>query len=743
MRNLLTIIIFVLMHFKILNAEIVKKVEITGNKRVSDQTILIYGKIEINENYEEKDINKVLSNLYGTNFFEDVKINFINGVLKINLIEYPIINSLVIVGEPSNKYKEGIKKIIELKEKDSFIENRLQRDVKKIKNIYGENGYNFAKVDTKIKKRTDNKIDLIFEIDRGEISKIKKISFVGDKKIREKRLRDIIASEEDKFYKFISSNTKFNQQLINLDERLLRNYYKSIGYYDVKISSSSAEMDSDGNFEITYSIDAGKRFFIKKIVTNADSIFDKDIFFDLNKSFKKVVGTYYSPFKVKDLLENLDELIEANNLQFVEHNVEEIIEDDSIIIKINISEGEKILVERINVLGNNITNEAVIRSELLVDEGDPFTKLALDKSIAKIRARNIFRSVETKVSEGTASNLKIIDINVEEQATGEISAGAGIGTAGGSFAFTVKENNWLGDGKKVSFTLDANKETLKGSLNFTDPNYDFLGNRLNYSVYSLSNDKPNSGYENTLVGGGINTSFEQYKDIYATLGISASYDDLRTLESASDSLKKQAGEFSEILGTYGFTYDKRNRAFMPTSGSIIKFNQSLPIFADSAAIGNTFSSSTYKAFGENLVGAGKFYLSAVNSVGSEDVRLSKRLNIPTNRIRGFERGKIGPMDGTDHIGGNYAGAINFEAALPNLLPEATKTDVALFLDFGNVWGVDYDSSLGDSSKVRSSTGIAANWLSPLGPMSFILSTNLSKADTDQTESFNFNLGTTF
>ena len=743
MRNLLTIIIFVLMHFKILNAEIVKKVEITGNKRVSDQTILIYGKIEINENYEEKDINKVLSNLYGTNFFEDVKINFINGVLKINLIEYPIINSLVIVGEPSNKYKEGIKKIIELKEKDSFIENRLQRDVKKIKNIYGENGYNFAKVDTKIKKRTDNKIDLIFEIDRGEVSKIKKISFVGDKKIREKRLRDIIASEEDKFYKFISSNTKFNQQLINLDERLLRNYYKSIGYYDVKISSSSAEMDSDGNFEITYSIDAGKRFFIKKIVTNADSIFDKDIFFDLNKSFKKVVGTYYSPFKVKDLLENLDELIEANNLQFVEHNVEEIIEDDSIIIKINISEGEKILVERINVLGNNITNEAVIRSELLVDEGDPFTKLALDKSIAKIRARNIFRSVETKVSEGTASNLKIIDINVEEQATGEISAGAGIGTAGGSFAFTVKENNWLGDGKKVSFTLDANKETLKGSLNFTDPNYDFLGNRLNYSVYSLSNDKPNSGYENTLVGGGINTSFEQYKDIYATLGISASYDDLRTLESASDSLKKQAGEFSEILGTYGFTYDKRNRAFMPTSGSIIKFNQSLPIFADSAAIGNTFSSSTYKAFGENLVGAGKFYLSAVNSVGSEDVRLSKRLNIPTNRIRGFERGKIGPMDGTDHIGGNYAGAINFEAALPNLLPEATKTDVALFLDFGNVWGVDYDSSLGDSSKIRSSTGIAANWLSPLGPMSFILSTNLSKADTDQTESFNFNLGTTF
>ena len=743
MRKLFIIFLLFVFQKTLLNAEIIKKVQITGNKRVSNETVMIYGEININKNYTEKDINSVLQNLYKTNFFENVDLEFSNGVLKVNLVEYPIINNLIILGEVSNKYQESIRKIIGLREKDSFIENRLKQDIEKIKKLYAGIGFNFVNIDTKIKKVDERNVDLIFEIDRGQLTKIKKISFVGDKKIREKRLRDVIASEENKFWKVISKNSRFNQDLVNLDTRLLKNYYKSLGYYDIKISSSSAEMDKIGNIEITYSIDAGTRYIIKKIITNADSIFDKDIFFDLNNSYKKVVGTYYSPFKIKKLLEDLDELIEKNNLQFVEHNVEEIIENDSIVIKFNISEGEKILVERINVLGNNVTNESVIRSELLLDEGDPFTKLALDKSIAKIKARKIFRTVNSKIINGSTPNSKILDIIVEEQPTGEISAGAGVGTNGGSFAFNVKENNWLGEGKKVGFDIEVNEESLKGSLNYSDPNYDFLGNKINYNVYSTTNDKPEQGYKNALVGAGVSTSFEQYKDLYTSLGLDVSYDDLRTQDSASATLKKQRGSFSEISGTYGFSYDKRNRAFMPTSGSIIKFQQSLPLFADKSVIANTFSSSVYKSITEDIIGATKIYLSSIDGIGDDNVRLSKRLSVPSRRLRGFERGKIGPRDGSDHVGGNHAAALNFEVNLPSLLPESTKTDIGLFLDFANVWGVDYDTTLPESSKIRSSTGVSASWLSPLGPMSFTLSSNLSKADTDVTESFNFNLGTTF
>ena len=162
-----------------------------------------------------------------------------------------------------------------------------------------------------------------------------------------------------------------------------------------------------------------------------------------------------------------------------------------------------------------------------------------------------------------------------------------------------------------------------------------------------------------------------------------------------------------------------------------------------ASISNTLSSSTYKSFNENIVGASKFYFSAINGLGSDDVRLSKRKNLSTRRLRGFEKSKVGPVDGNDHIGGNYAAAVNFETNLPNLLPENYNTDISLFLDFGSVWGVDYDSTIDESTDIRSSTGISANWMSPIGPLSFILAQNISKADTDKTQSFNFNIGTTF
>ncbi len=743
MRKFIIILFLAVTFSSPLVAEIVKKVEISGNERVSDETIKIYGEIELNKNYTEKKLNEVLTNLYSTDFFEDIKISVANGILKIDLKEYPVINELIILGEASNKYREQITKLIKSKKKRSFIKSNLAQDLEIIKKLYASVGYNFAKVETKTKILSGNTVDVIIEVERGNISKISKISFIGDKKVRERRLRDVIASEEDKFWKIISRNTKFNDEIVKLDIRLLKNYYKSIGYYDVEITSRSAELSKKGEVELIYSIEAGNRYVISKIFINTDPVYDAKLFFPLNDEFKKNIGKYYSPFIVKDLLDEIDLLIENNNLQFVEHNVEEILEGRNIAIKFNITEGEKVLVERINVLGNNVTNEAVIRSELLLDEGDPFTKLNLDKSISKIKARNIFKTVNYEVSKGSANNLRKIDIIVEEKPTGEISAGAGIGTNGGSFAFMINENNWLGEGKRVGFDVTIDQDSLKGTISYSDPNYDFLGNAINYSLSSTTNDKPNQGYSNTLLSGGIDTSFEQYKDIFVNLGLSASFDDLQTESTASSSLKKQSGNFTEFAAVYGFSYDQRNRAFMPTDGSIVSFQQILPVYADKNFISNTFASSFYESISENVVGAGKLYLSAVNGLSSDDVRLSKRKFLSRNRLRGFERGKVGPVDGNDHVGGNYAAAVNFEANLPNFFPESTNTEAALFLDFGNVWGVDYDDSIDDSNKIRSATGAAINWISPIGPMSFVFSKNITKASTDVTESFNFNLGTTF
>ncbi len=737
------ILSFFLLYFSSLRAEIVENIVIEGNRRISDETIKIYGEVELNKNFTESDINKVLSNLNSTNFFQNIEINLNNKTLRIVVDEYPFVNQLIILGEPKKGNVEEIKKLIRIKSKRPFIKANLAKDIDIIKKLYSSLGYNFAQVEAKIKEIDKDNFDLLIEIERGEKTKISSIKFIGNKEIRSRRLRDVIASEENKIWKVISNNTNLSENLINLDKRLLLNYYKSLGYYDIKISSNIAEINKKGNADLVYSIEEGTRYTINKISTNIDDVFDKKLFFPLNKEFKKYIGDYYSPFKIKKLLEELDRLIEFNNLQFVEHNVQEDIKNDSINITLNIFEGPRNLVERINITGNNVTNEDVIRGELILDEGDPFVNLSLEKSIAKIKARNLFNDVNYEVTDGSEKNLKIIDINVEERPTGEISAGAGVGTSGGTIAFNVKENNWLGQGKSIGLEIQADEESLIGDFRYTDPNYNFLGNSITYSFLSERNDKPDLGFENSIVSAAIGTSFEQYKDVKVRLGLRASHDDLQTEDSASAALKKQNGTYSELTGNYGFTFDQRDKAFMPTSGSIFSFGQSIPIAADKAFIANTISSSFYKSLSENIVGSTKFYLASINSLGGDDVRISKRRGISSSRLRGFEKNKVGPVDGSDHVGGNYVAALNFETNLPNVLPDNSNADVGLFLDFGNVWGVDYDSSIDESNEIRSSTGITVNWLSPIGPLNFVLSQNLSKADTDVTESFSFNLGTTF
>jgi len=401
------VVIFVLQFNSFsLKAEIVNKIDIKGNSRVSDETVRVYGNILTEgSNYTKNNLDQILKDLYSTNFFKEINIEIKDNTLFIELTEYPVINRLIISGEKSNKFKDEIKKIISLKEKDSFIESFLSKDINIIKNLYSSLGYNFSNINPKIRKIDDRSLDLVFEIERGDITKISKISFSGEKKLRDKRLRDIVASQEDKFWKVISRNTKFSENLVNLDKRLLTNYYKSLGYYDVSIQSTSAELLDRSYIELNYTINAGERYIVDKISTKIDPVYDKKIFLPLEKVYKKVSGDYYSPFKVKKILEELDNLIERNSLQFAEHKVEEILEDGKISLIFDVREGEKVLVERINILGNSITKEEVIRSELDLDEGDPFTQLNLDKSISNLQSRKIFRTVDSSVSNGSSSDL--------------------------------------------------------------------------------------------------------------------------------------------------------------------------------------------------------------------------------------------------------------------------------------------------------------------------------------------------
>ena len=386
----LIVAIYLIFFGNFLTAEIIKKIEITGNERISDETVKVYGDVSINQNVDNSKINEIIKNLYSTNFFEDINVSVSGNTLSINLVEHPVINEIIIIGEKTQKYQEAIKDNIKSKKNGPFVKSLIAEDETVIKKLYSSLGFNFVEIKSKIQKFPKKRVNLYFEIKRGEKTEISKINFKGDRKIRDRRLRDIISSEESKFWKILTRNTNLNQANIELDKRLLTNYYKSIGYYDVKVLSEIVELKEKFQAEITYNINAGNRYRISKISTNVDPVLDKKLFLPLNKVFNKTIGKYYSPFFIKKILDELDLIISSEDLQFIEHNVNEVLKEDEIEIIINVFEGQKIIVEKIEILGNTVTNEDVVRSEMLLDEGDPYSKVKVDKSISKLKSRRIF-----------------------------------------------------------------------------------------------------------------------------------------------------------------------------------------------------------------------------------------------------------------------------------------------------------------------------------------------------------------
>ena len=746
MRIFKKIFAFVLVLFIFINensySDVVKKLEIQGNDRISQETIVVFGDISIGKDYSISDVNVLIKKLYATSFFSDISVSIKNNTLSIIVKENPIIKSVVFDGEKAKKYTEKLIELLSLRENSPFVENNIKSDINLIKDFYRSLGFYFVKIDAEIARLEKNRVNIKYVIEKGEKAKIAKIQFLGDKKIREKKLRDVITSQEAQFWKIISRNVYLNKERIELDKRLLKNYYRNKGYYEVEINSTNVEYSEGEGFILTYNINAGKRYKFNKIFANVSETLDKKAFYSLEKKFNKLAGEYYSTKKLKSILDEIDKLSEQKELQFINHNIEETLDENGVEVKINIFEGEKVIIERINIVGNSVTNDAVIRSALIVDEGDPFSTLLVNKSINEIKARNIFGKVDYKVSQGSSADLKIIDISVEEKATGEIMAGAGVGTDGTSFMFSVKENNWLGRGVKLETKLNLSEEKVSGNILVNNPNYNYSGNSVFASLDISSTDRSNSsGFRSSKTGFEFVTSFEQYENFFISPNIAIAFEDIEVDDTASTAVKNMEGNFFNADLGYVLVKDNRNQKFKPTKGSKVAFRQSLPIIQDSSSLLNGLDITGYHDFSDDLIGSIKFHSRSIHGI-DDDVRLTERLYLPRSRLRGFNTYKVGPKDGDDYIGGNYTASLGFEAQLPNILPESYRTDFSLFLDTANVWGVDY-TSIDETNTLRSSIGLSANIFTTIGPLSFTMAQDISKADNDETETFNFRLGTSF
>ena len=724
-------------------AEMVNKIVINGNKRISYETIILFGEIKKNEIYKDTDLNNILKKLYKTDFFETVQIELNNSQLTLTVKENPIVQSIKFEGLKNKSLIEILNKNIKVKEKNSFIISSIKKDETKLINILKLNGYYFSEINTKIINNENNTVDLIYDINLGERAFIKNINFIGNKKLKDRKLKNVIVSEESKFWKFISKKKYLDPNRIKLDEKLLKNYYKNNGYYNVKINSTSASLSEKNNFDLTFNINAGKKFYFNNINLILPDEFDKKNFEDIFEKISKLKDKEYSLNRVEKILNEIDKVALTKQYEFINATYNEILNNNKINLNIQISESEKIYVEKINIYGNYITNENVIRNVIITDEGDPFNEILFKKSVNNIKSKNIFSSVETEVYDGSKKQLKNIDITVEEKPTGEIAAGAGTGTSGSSISFSVSENNYLGKGEKIKLNATLSDTSIEGLFSISNPNFRNTDRSLNASIETTKEDLMSKyGYKTNKTGFTLGTRFEQYKDIYFSPNISSYFESLETSSKATEAKKKQEGDYFDTNFSYSISLNKLNQNFQPTEGYRSTFFQTLPLIADDLSISNSYEFAKYNKFGDDTIFSTIFFIKSINSLDDEDVRISNRIFIPSRKLRGFASGKVGPKDGTDYIGGNYGTALNFAASLPNFLTDLQNVDFSLFLDTANLFGVDYDSSL-DSNKLRSSTGLAVDWFTPIGPLSFSFAQPITKASSDETEKFRFRIGTTF
>ncbi len=725
-------------------SEIVKKIEIIGNDRVSSETILMFSDVKENQNLSIQDLNDITIKLYDTNFFEDIDVSLKNEQLVIKVIENPVIGKIDFEGIKSKTILQDIKKQLTLKDRSSYNLIDLEYDKSIILSNLKNKGYHQPLIEVFTVNKDNNFIDILYKIELGDKAKIKKISFVGDKIYKDNKLKSLILSEEYKPWKFISGRKYLNENTINIDNRLLRNFYLNKGYYQVKINSSFARLIDKNNFELIFNIQAGKKYFFNNLKLNLPDDFNKENFNKIETIFSNLTGKPYSINRIEKILETIDVVTTSEQYMSTKSTVEENIIDNKIDLIFSISETEKIFVKKIDILGNNVTEESVIRNQLEVDEGDPFNEILFKKSLNNLKSLNFFKNINSNFIENKEEKTKIIEISVEEKATGEVMAGAGFGTGGTTTTFGVKENNYLGRGVKLDAKLDLSETSIKGKFSVSNPNFKNSDKLVYTNIQSLETDKlTDFGYKTNKTGFTFGTRFEYYDDLNLGLGASSFYEKIETDSSASARQKQQEGDYFDNFLSLTLDYDKRNQRFQTSSGFRNYFDTSVPIISETNTISNTFILTNYIEYFDKNIFKSSFYFKNANSLSGDNIKLSERLNIPSSRLRGFEYGKVGPKDGNDFVGGNFISTINLSTTIAQILENSQSTDFNLFLDIANIWGVDYDSSLDVSDDIRSAIGIGLDWYSPIGPMNFSLSQPLSSSSNDVTETFRFNLGTTF
>ncbi len=731
--------------------QVVQEVRVNGAQRVEPATVLNYLGVKVGDTVDQRSLNEALKKLYGTGLFADVGLKQDRGVLFVDVAENPVVNQIAFEGNKKVKNDELMVEVTS-RPRQVFTKTKVQNDVARIYEVYRRTGRFSASVEPKIIRLDQNRVDLVYEINEGGVTKIKGIKFVGNQAFDDNQLTNELSTKEDRWYRFLTTDDRYDPDRIEYDKELLRRFYLKEGYADFQVVAANAELSKgQDDFYLTFTVDEGDRYKVGQVSIDSQLRgFDSEI---LRNDVQLIPGAWYNANQIQATVDQMTNTLGDKQYAFVDISpkMNRNADADTIDVSFNIGESPRVFVERINVEGNVRTIDKVIRREMLIVEGDPFNRTKLARSEQRLRDLGFFENVSVKTAPGSAPDKIVVNVGVTEQSTGELSVGAGFSTNDGPLAdLSIREKNFLGKGQDLLFSTTIAGERTQFDASFTEPY--FLDRDLSAGVdafHSTQDFQDESSYDQTRTGGALRMGYPLSEKWRQSWRYRLEQNDITDVDAtASRFIRDQEGKRSTSAISQRLTFDDRDSKLFPTDGLLSWFDlEGAGLGGDAKYVSGKLGSNYYipvykKSVIFNLLGE----VGAIGGWGDEDVQINERFYLGGNTLRGFERAGVGPRDSatTDSLGGNlfYRGSAEF--TFPIGLPKELGVAGHAFTDFGSLWELDeVGSSILDEDSIRAAAGLGLSWRSPLGPIRFDYAQPYAEETFDETESFRFSFGTRF
>lgn len=750
----------------------IRDIRVVGNRRVEPETVRSYMRVSVGDAYDAGKVDQSLRALFQTGLFADVRIDREGSALVVTVVENPVINQIAFEGNYEVE-KKTLESEVQLKPRAVYTRAKVQADVQRILDIYRRQGRFAATVEPKIIELEQSRVNLVFEINEGGATKVKSIQFIGNRAFSDSQLKDIITTSQQGWFDFIKGTAFYDPDRVNLDRELLRQYYLKNGYADARIVSGSADLDRDGSgFFLTFVVEEGEIYNFGDV--QVQSALAGVTAQELMGEVLTKRGALYNAAEIDKTVERLTLVVSERGFAFARVRPKADRDPAGRVIALTyvIDEGPRVYIERINVIGNTRTKDYVIRREFRLAEGDAFNPLLVDRAKKRLQGLGFFKGVEVKRRPGSAPDRVVLDVELVEQPTGEISFGVGYSTAEGVIGdITFTERNLMGNGQFLRLKLGGSFERTQIDLSFTEPR--FLDRNLSAGFDLFHKDIQNSQYQlynNMKTGGSLRLGFPLSEHLWVTNYYTLSRDEIYDVDTslvgdnqvASRAVRDAEGvAITSLVGT-SIAYDKRNHPRNPTRGYYLQAS------TDFAGLGGDVQFARFMGEGryyypitEKITFVGRVMGGHIMGWGGDEVRLLDMFYRGGETIRGFERAGFGPRDtSTDSaLGGATFYGVTAEVRFPlPLIPDDLGMSGAFFVDAGSLFGVSQSTknlngqtdnitlrpiTIVDDASIRVSAGTSLLWNSPLGPLRADFGFAILKESYDKEQLFRFGASTKF